>query len=247
MLFTKTFGTESYESVKKKIYFAVEATGDAKLEHFVGIMHKISEQNDNHEFKIEYIKDPIKNLRGAFADYIAANGISSLYNFSFAQDAISAPCGKIEENLDLHKKFISTLSPADSLLIIDPYFFSADTKIKIKQSVDIFNHLLQPLYNSIEHIAVISSGKNFNQKCKDDLEKELNITTGKNIKFNTIHSDEIHDRFWIAPQKNSGVVFGTSLSGIGKRLSLVDKLSAADVSEIMKFLQKNDIYPAGNK
>ena len=43
--------------------------------------------------------------------------------------------------------------------------------------------------------------------------------------------EECHDRFWYCPETQKGVMFGTSLNGIGKKICRIDELSDLEVKE----------------
>jgi hypothetical protein len=46
-------------------------------------------------------------------------------------------------------------------------------------------------------------------------------------------SDEFHDRYWINIDNAKGVIVGTSLNGIGKKISMIDYATSADSREII--------------
>lgn len=47
--------------------------------------------------------------------------------------------------------------------------------------------------------------------------------------------EECHDRFWYCPETQKGVMFGTSLNGIGKKICRIDELSDLEVKELKKY------------
>ncbi|EOU2050680.1 MAG: hypothetical protein E6610_07505 [Clostridium perfringens] len=62
------------------------------------------------------------------------------------------------------------------------------------------------------------------------------------IKFNITLThkdiDDFHDRFWITKETHDGLVFGTSLNGIGKKLCYYDKVSKEDAQIVLDYLDK---------
>ncbi|OOE39103.1 hypothetical protein BZG06_15875, partial [Salinivibrio kushneri] len=52
-----------------------------------------------------------------------------------------------------------------------------------------------------------------------------------------IITNDFHDRFWINPVNQKGLIVGTSINGIGKKISLVDKLQDQDVEVILNELK----------
>ncbi|MBZ5763059.1 hypothetical protein LAV84_26320 [Rhizobium sp. VS19-DR104.2] len=47
-------------------------------------------------------------------------------------------------------------------------------------------------------------------------------------------SDEFHDRYWLDIDSAKGIVVGTSLNGIGKKISMIDYATSADSMEILR-------------
>ncbi len=58
---------------------------------------------------------------------------------------------------------------------------------------------------------------------------------GCTLTHNSLLTD-CHDRFWLCPESNSAVIFGTSLNGLCKKICRVDTLSEEEVSELKKVL-----------
>lgn len=55
-----------------------------------------------------------------------------------------------------------------------------------------------------------------------------------------LFTSEFHDRFWISNRKK-GFYTGTSLNGVGKRISLINTISEEDVRQIVEELVKNNV------
>lgn len=72
-----------------------------------------------------------------------------------------------------------------------------------------------------------------NQKMFDNVKEHL-----KKYGTTLIHKDirDIHDRFWITKETNRGLVIGTSLNGIGKKLFYYNKIEDEDVVEVLNYL-----------
>ena len=47
-------------------------------------------------------------------------------------------------------------------------------------------------------------------------------------------TDKFHDRYWIDADTTRGVIVGTSLNGIGKKVSMIDYASPGDSSELVR-------------
>jgi hypothetical protein len=54
------------------------------------------------------------------------------------------------------------------------------------------------------------------------------------IEINDLITEDFHDRYWIDVENTKGVMVGTSLNGIGKKIAMIDHASAADTREIIR-------------
>lgn len=72
---------------------------------------------------------------------------------------------------------------------------------------------------------------NFFQKIKQILK-----SVGTEITFYNI--SDFHDRFWINKDTLDGLVFGTSLNGIGRKLCYFDAITRDDAKTIIQYLEK---------
>jgi hypothetical protein len=54
------------------------------------------------------------------------------------------------------------------------------------------------------------------------------------------YSNDFHDRFWIA-NRNKGFCTGTSLNGVGKKISLINEIADEDVKDIIAELESRDL------
>lgn len=109
------------------------------------------------------------------------------------------------------------------LTIIDPYFLN----VKDCDAEEYANALIMMFKeNGFRKIQIFSKkpGLLSNNKFKNALLQQKQIK----FEFSTIPND-IHDRFWITNEL-TGVVVGTSLNGLGKKLSLVYQISGDDMT-----------------
>lgn len=116
------------------------------------------------------------------------------------------------------------LSGATSLLICDPYFFTADTNV---------DHLIDLLPKSLSRIQVIHSGSAncYWQDTADEIQEKL---PGK-ISMSRLVNEDIHDRVWIK-DRCSGFVVGTSLNGIGKKIAFLLDIPPEDLDKFISIL-----------
>lgn len=186
-------------------------------------------------FMEKYFVTPIGNptyyFRQNFLDEIAERGFQSFLKFTITMDDITSNSMHIDDIERVFHKFVKNLYPAKKLIIIDPYFLS---KNGINNSAKLFVKLIEPLITELNELLIITK-----EAPKDSLsiiKEALLPSSPNNINFNIILSDEFHDRFWINPDSMEGLVIGTSLNGIGKKISIVDKISSMDVKSILSFL-----------
>lgn len=119
------------------------------------------------------------------------------------------------------KRYIDACADASSVLYItDPYLFprSFDSDYP-----EILIDLL--IYTKVSIIKVITHD-NYNAALYKMVKSKIN---NKDIQLFT--SDKFHDRFWIT-NKIKGFVMGTSLNGIGKSISCINRLSSTDAISV---------------
>ncbi|MEO8778611.1 MAG: hypothetical protein ABI389_08055 [Rhodanobacter sp.] len=54
------------------------------------------------------------------------------------------------------------------------------------------------------------------------------------IQINDVVTEDFHNRYWIDGESTKGVVVGTSLNGIGKKIAMIDHARSADSREIVR-------------
>ena len=164
------------------------------------------------------------SIRDILRDYVAKNGISSLFHFSITCDAVLHGGIHVDEIEEVMLGFIRQLNGAKHLLIIDPYFYSTDPSC-----VELFGRMIAAIAEKLESVTFITNGRGGNKKAAmHEILKKVTPT----IKIGDVITDQFHDRFWIDAENKNGIVMGTSLNGIGKKIALVDRLSSSDVGEI---------------
>ena len=119
------------------------------------------------------------------------------------------------------------ISEGADLVIIDPYILS-------ESDLNYTNTLINILKKAkAKKYTIITNKSNINNTAKDNILKEI-----PDIKI--ISTKKIHDRFWISNRKN-GFYVGSSLNGIGRKLTLINLLTKSEVSIIVKYLMELSI------
>ena len=119
-------------------------------------------------------------------------------------------------------------SNINKLTIIDAFLFNQNVGGVYE------NDIVRILKESgAKEIVVITNttGKSYNE----DLYKSVNEKLGGIIKV--INSQDYHDRFWIADE-NKGFSLGTSLNGVGKRVTRIYTLDAEEINTLLESLPK---------
>lgn len=120
---------------------------------------------------------------------------------------------------------------AKTLTICDPYLlkqFPADTRTPAQYAQD-FETLLPPGLTSVEI---------FINKRNGPIASELDaLCRTKGISVSRYHTQEIHDRVWIA-DGSRGYVVGTSFNSLGNKFAFVLDLSHQDLADFLKELDR---------
>ena len=133
----------------------------------------------------------------------------------------------VSERID---KFVEYIEKIDGiggeLLIIDPYIFP-------RKFDNTYPGMLAQILNKADckRVTVVTDKKNLN----GHLFEKVRLSTKS--KIDLVYSSDFHDRFWIA-NKEKGFVCGTSLNGVGRRISSILYLDEDDVKYIVEELKK---------
>jgi hypothetical protein len=189
----------------------------------VDFFKRLEEIDIGREFG--YARLDASSIRDILREYISEHGISSLFRFSLACDAVLHGGIHVDEIESVILSFIQRLNGTKHLLIVDPYFYSDDPTC-----LSLFERIMSELSSRLEKVTIITNGRNTH--LSSVMHGVLrNVVTS--VKIQDVVTDEFHDRFWIDLDSNQGVVMGTSLNGIGKKIALVDYLESGDVKAIV--------------
>lgn len=115
-----------------------------------------------------------------------------------------------------------------TVIITDNYLFPERYDNEYKRD-------LQAILEFLKADKIIHFGMNrtFNNDLFTDIELYLN-----NYGMKLIHKEirDFHDRFWIVKETYDGLVFGTSLNGIGRKLCYYDAISREDAKVVLEYL-----------
>lgn len=118
----------------------------------------------------------------------------------------------------------------NTVVVTDNYLFKPTNDSQ-------YEHDLKLILKSLSASKVIHYGedKNINKKLfnsvKEYLKQNETILTHKNL-------SDFHDRFWITKETNKGVVIGTSLNGIGKKIFYYNEIKDEESVEVLRYLSE---------
>lgn len=135
---------------------------------------------------------------------------------------------------DISTFMINTLkilcSKGNTVVVTDDYLFKPKNDLQYEGNL---NKILKSLLaNKIIHYG---RKDNINNKLFNKVKENL-----KDIGTTLIHEDrdDCHDRFWITEETKKGIVMGTSLNGICKKLFFYNELDNYDVIDILNYLYR---------
>lgn len=196
---------------------------------YAEFVEKMHEMGVFEKFNISQITLPVYSFRDEFLEHIAEHGLTSLFKFNIVMEDITSPSMSINEIEKVVAAFVAKLQGAKKLIIIDPYFFSKSSKTDVAQ---LFSRLLSQASSNLEEICFITNGR------KNEAKNDILSVIGQAITVHHVTTDEFHDRYWIDPDANKGIIMGTSLNGLGNKISLIDHIRADDVTEIVKLAKQ---------
>lgn len=213
-----------------QISYKFTLTEQHNMEEFSERMLKAGITND---FNSAQIVLPAREFAEDFLEHILQYGFSSLFNKSIAMEDITSPAMSINQIEAVVSRFVQKLMPAKRLVIVDPYFYAPND---FGDTDQLLMKLLGSDAAGLEHVYIFSEG---NGSMKTPMNAAL-TAAAPGVQVHHMKTTAFHDRFWLNPDAETGIVMGTSLSGLGRRIALVDKLSSADVADVLAEVRKLD-------
>lgn len=136
---------------------------------------------------------------------------------------------KVDEIEDLILEFLSKLKGIKNLFIIDPYIYSDEPTV-----LALFEKMMGQLAETLESVTFFS--KRRSPADRSPMHAVLTKLVPA-IKIKDVETAEFHDRFWIDPDNKKGLVMGTSLNGVTKKIALIDHLGRADATQLAGMAQ----------
>lgn len=202
----------------------------------IGVKPHNDGEDINDFFKRFYESDLSKNfgvyrlsldaLRADIQQYVIEHGLSSLFYSHLACDAIMDKGITTDEIETIVIGIMSKLDGVKHLLIIDAFFY--DDK---PESLLLLEKIVKSMSTNLEKITLITNGE---RPSKRPAIHNVFFTVVPGIQIIDVVTDDFHDRYWIDVESTKGVVVGTSLNGIGKKVAMIDYANSADSREIVR-------------
>lgn len=158
------------------------------------------------------------------------DGPSAFLRLKRIQEDVS-PKAPAKQAIQYVAERLDRLAPQDELLITDPYLFSSSARKDIEAYSQSVADLIAPLLaNSAKLIAIVdkdASHREVRDAVLDRLAAACDVTD-----IRVVESKDFHDRFWIA-DRCRGVIMGTSLYKIGRKIFFMDTLSESDIAAVL--------------
>lgn len=129
----------------------------------------------------------------------------------------------------------------ESLIIVDPYIFSGSSD-KAEAITNEFKKAVRAAGKYIKRIHFIYDPEpsNTTNAIRSSIKQMLK---DESIQISEVQSNILHDRIWISDRQQA-VVVGTSLNGIGGRVSFILPLPDEDLSALLKYFDDNNLLRA---
>ena len=165
------------------------------------------------------------HLQDLLREEFIKHGPSSLFRYHITCDSILHPGITVNEVEIVILGFIRTLKGVKNLMIIDAFFYSNEENV-----LNLFKKIILELSDSLQSITFFTINA---RKCSTDAMHNIIKSINQNIITKDIITDKIHDRFWLDADNQKGIVMGTSLNGVTKKLTLIDYLHPSDAREVI--------------
>jgi hypothetical protein len=224
-----------YDSNQEDLYNQIKQI-ELKLQD---IQHQRSEINKIYEILIKVNSDNEKIIQ-ASKENIHKQDTCPLLKEKVNEEFLNflTLAGEKKKGINYIKDFTKD---AEELIIIDPYILSINSRMTKKNYLDDFLDVINFDSNqkNLQFIRLIYDKNKCKSNSSDEIFKDI-CNKIKPIKIIKKHSEQIHDRIWIKNQK-SAIFIGTSLNGLGNKLSISLLLPEVDFVNVIIFLNSENL------
>lgn len=158
-------------------------------------------------------------------------GPSAFLRLGRIQEDVS-PKAPAKQAIQYVAERLERLAPRNELLITDPYLFSRSARKDIKDYSQFVADLIAPLLADGAKLIAIVDKEASHHEVRDAVLARLAAARG-DTDIRVVESKHFLDRFWIA-DRCRGVIMGTSLYKIGRKIFFIDSLSDSDVAAVLE-------------
>lgn len=168
----------------------------------------------------------LDTLRADIQQYVIERGLSSLFYNHLTCDAITHPGFRTDEIETIVLGIMGKLDGVKHLLIIDAFFYDDQPSCLL-----LLEKIVRSMASKLEKVTLITHGKRLQMR---PAMHNVFSTVVPGIQINDVVTDDFHDRYWIDVESTEGVMVGTSLNGIGRKVAMIDYANPADSREIVR-------------
>ena len=197
--------------------------------------------------RAEPIYYPEFSFRDRFISELTKHGLKNYFELSIGLEALMSPTSSPGTIDSLFKGYLDRIDISNELTIIDPYFYcslNSKRNFNLTDYVKRIEGILVNYEKSLQLLNVVTL-PTFCPKAKSAIEKTIKSLNSK-ITITHETSPSIHDRFWIAGNRNKGILSGASFNGFGKSYCVVDFLEEQDVKDIVAEFENSSLIPPNN-
>lgn len=193
-------------------------------EDITNFFKKFSESELSRDFGIYRLS--MDALRPNIQQYVIEHGLSSLFYSYIVCDAIMHPGFSTDEIETIVVGMLSKLDGVKHLLIVDAFFYNDDPDCLV-----LLEKIVRSISSNLEKVSLITSRKRIETK---PAVHNVFLKVVPTIQIQHVISDDFHDRYWIDFDSTKGVMIGTSLNGIRKKIAMIDYANSLDSREIVR-------------
>jgi len=194
---------------------------------------------DMRDWEIGQVNSVVHSFKDEIVDYIIEHGLASLISSEPLVEMVVAKGATPNRIVEVFKKYLAKAGVDKELIIVDPYFYHPINAAYEALVVDV----IAPHLMNLEDIRVITApGSKVTPATKANIEAALRaLKPTLNIDHST--TDEHHDRYWITNNREKGVASGGSLSTLGRKYCLIDRMNTTDVREYVAIYKAAGLIP----
>lgn len=194
---------------------------------------------DLRDWEVGQVNSVVHTFRDEFVDYIAEHGLASLVNSELLIEMVVAKGATPNRTLEVVKKYVTKAGVDKELIIVDPYFYHPTDAAYVSHVID----LITPHLLNVEDLRIITApGSKVTPTTQFSIDAGLRAVK-PSLRIDHKTSSDLHDRHWITNNREKGVAIGGSLSTLGKKHCLIDRMNTSDVRDFVEIYKAAGLIP----